>query len=287
MAVMASVQLIAPRPVRIGGGAVHLPFFLRNALAVRSPGSPCMAVRPSPLLVEPPSAGPLAPTTSSLASQESNVGIDELTARMSLVDEPPRRASAPSPLLGREWRAGSPSWTFDTPLSPSKSPEAAAVLDEFLSILRPAIMKTPSSPITRSKRLIPRSRHTVLASLSPPAPGPERHHPYARVKSSSPLASETGESFAATRKRSSSRSSAKALARRRSSTLLSSNSSNSSHSVSRRGSDGSLNYVQTSSPPLAVPMEPVEPFGVTSHVEAASLLLSGMPPLSSNPETSQ
>ena len=130
--------------------------------------------------------------------------------------------------------------TLLTPLSRrSRSPEAA-VLDEFLSILRP-VPKTPSSPITRSKRLVPRSRLT----LQPTAPG-DRHHPYARVKSSSPLASETFESFSATRKRSSSRSSAKALARRRSSTLLSSNSSNSSQSVSRRGSDGSLNYVHPS-----------------------------------------
>ena len=117
---MASVQLIAPRPVRIGGGAVHLPFFLRNALAIRSPGSPSMAVRQSPLLAEPQNTAAQPPTINSLNAQESNAGIDELTARMSLADDPPRRASAPSPLFAREWRAASPSYAFDVSLAMSK-----------------------------------------------------------------------------------------------------------------------------------------------------------------------
>lgn len=132
-----------------------------------------------------------------------------------------------------------------------RSPEAAAALDEFLSILRPVI-RAPSSPIARSKRLMPRSRHHGLTVGSSNA-SCDRHHPYARsAKSSSPQgdALDSAMSLISGTKRSTGRSPAAPFGRRRSSNANDSSyscgstslSSSRSQSISRRGSDGSLNY---------------------------------------------
>jgi hypothetical protein len=127
-----------------------------------------------------------------------------------------------------------------------------------LSILRPVI-RMPSSPIARSKRLVPRSRHAHhhagLHMATSNGLSQDRHHPYARsAKSTSPSErddnSDTGGMLIGVgNKRASARSPTSLVARRRSSNANDSSyscgsaslCSSRSQSVSRRGSDGYLN----------------------------------------------
>jgi hypothetical protein len=117
----------------------------------------------------------------------------------------------------------------------------------------------PSSPIARSKRLVPRSRHTHhhagLHVGTSNGPSQDRHHPYARsAKSTSPLERVEGSDAGSVligvgNKRASARSPTSLVVRRRSSNANDSSyscgstslSSSRSQSVSRRGSDGYLN----------------------------------------------
>lgn len=125
--------------------------------------------------------------------------------------------------------------------------------------MRPVI-RAPSSPIARSKRLVPRSRHShhhlhhhgLAVGSAAGAGSCDRHHPYARsAKSSSPHGEADGTvNLVSGNKRNNGRSSATPYSRRRSSNANDSShscgstslSSSRSQSVSRRGSDGSLNY---------------------------------------------
>jgi hypothetical protein len=117
----------------------------------------------------------------------------------------------------------------------------------------------PSSPIARSKRLVPRSRHAHhhagLHVATSNGPSQDRHHPYARsAKSTSPLERAEGSDNGSVligvgNKRASARSPTTLVARRRSSNANDSSyscgstsmCSSRSQSVSRRGSDGYLN----------------------------------------------
>ncbi|KAG8820597.1 hypothetical protein FRC19_008735 [Serendipita sp. 401] len=271
--------LAAPRPIK----AVHLPFFLRNALSPCSPVSPSAALvvggqnvrrpnsshgashlfeskQPPPMVADHPETAIGYTNNILINSVETEPSIEQLTARIRLTDD--HDSLEDSFLFGT--RSSSVSRQRMSPFAyekftqspslPPRSPEGA-VLEEFLSILRPVI-RAPSSPIARSTRLVPRSRrsHQTLGL----GPSSDRHHPYARsAKSTSPL--ETSEShteiigkstaFASGSKRSSGRSSASYSARRRNSNANDSSShsghsagSSRSRSVSRRGSDGSLNY---------------------------------------------
>lgn len=127
-----------------------------------------------------------------------------------------------------------------------------------MSILRPVI-RAPSSPIARSKRLLPRSRHHHHhhghghghgLGLTPSS---DRHHPYARsAKSTSPSYdshTHSGDGNSGTKRSllSCGRSSATSYGRRRSSNANESThshgstsmSSSRSQSISRNGSDNS------------------------------------------------
>lgn len=147
-----------------------------------------------------------------------------------------------------------PEISADYFLAFSRSPESA-VLDEFLSILRPVI-RAPSSPIARSKRLLPRSRHHHHHHHGHGhglAPSSDRHHPYARsAKSTSPSYdshpySSDGNSGTKRSLLSCGRSSGTSYGRRRSSNANESThshgstsmSSSRSQSTSRNGSDNS------------------------------------------------
>ncbi|PVF98208.1 hypothetical protein CPB86DRAFT_814929 [Serendipita vermifera] len=146
-------------------------------------------------------------------------------------------------------------WILEDPalsLPPSRSPEAAA-LDEFLSILRPVI-RAPSSPIARSKKLIPRSRHNHhgLTLGGGSAATNDRHHPYMRsAKSSSPHTEAFEASSGSTSSKRGSGGRSGTFTKRRSSNANDSSysgestsiCSSRSQSVSRRASDESLSPV--------------------------------------------
>ncbi|KIM23776.1 hypothetical protein M408DRAFT_250150 [Serendipita vermifera MAFF 305830] len=265
-----SAQLIAPRPLRLSG-ANRVPFFLSNHLSATSPVSP-------PVLVGVESAGndcgalkpgadkaDTQPISGDIVANKNNpdMAIEDLAARIRLDDEVVSTTTAPNiskePLIGLERASTSPVHRTIiaeeiAKIAPPRSPEdAAAALDEFLSILRPVI-RAPASPIARSKRLVPRSRHTFHHTGSN-GPNQDRHHPYARsAKSTSPSeradGSDTGSlMIGVSSKRASARSPASLCARRRSSNANESSyscgsasiCSSRSQSVSRRGSDGYLN----------------------------------------------